>query len=947
MPEYLAPGVYVEEIASGPRPIEGVSTSTSGMVGVTQRGPVGVATLVTSFPDFVRQFGGYLDDRVYTGSAWYLPHAVEGFFTNGGRRLYVVRVLPDAATPAGITLFDQGSLDGTDGITFDGFENGLALQSLEDSQIIAIQDDTGITDGGWLLIQDQQSSEYVQLAPDPAGVVALASPLATFWPEDTVIRDTGTPANATTLAVAANVGDVLLVVEDVTAIAGASSYDIGAAPGTPETIDAAAAIGVTSGLKFSHPAGTAIFEPAFDPITSTTLAEAAAAGATEITLDDRTGIDSSPSAGSFLLLTDVDMNSEIVYVDSVEAPRATAPDPDPGIVRLRYPLAGSYDSGDSVELRQDDSTAASTTSLTAGATTFDQALWIGDSTGFTSGNFVRIGAFDSPAAEYQLVAANPPALRGVQSPLRATHPGGTAIAARSPALEVEAVDRGVWGNQLRVIARAETNPLLRETTPETFPGPGNPTLSLRTTLGIHAGSILEFFTRSSIGAETILFRQKVTSVEGNNVTFTGGVLQAVNADVRIRTVEFQLVVQLIRINPRTQREEIVEDEFFRQLSLDPRHPNYVVRRIGPIFVNDTDTPLQDNGRTEGESNLIRVSDILTVAAAETTLRPGPDILLNGQGRPFGILFEGGDDAIASLTPAVYIGDEGTDPPTSRTGIFALKNEEDIAIVAVPGQTDPTLQEALLNHCELMRYRFAVLDSEVASSLAEVQDQRSLYDSRYGAFYYPWLRIVDPFPENPRIPSFVSLPPSGHVMGIYARTDIDRGVHKAPANEVIRGISDLELKLTKEEQDVLNPNHINVLRNFRDNNRGLRVWGARTVASDPLWRYVNVRRLFIFVENSIDRGTQWAVFEPNDEVTWARLRRTVTAFLTRVWRDGALQGVTQAEAFFVRCDRTTMTQDDIDNGRLIMIIGIAPVKPAEFVIIRIGQKIGGSELEELG
>jgi phage tail sheath protein FI len=947
MPEYLAPGVYVEEIASGSRPIEGVSTSTSGIVGVTQRGPVGVATLVTSFPDFVRQFGGYLDDRVYTNSAWYLPHAVEGFFTNGGRRIYVVRVLPNSATSAGITLFDWGSLDMADGITFNGFENILAVQAMEDSQIIAIQDETSITDSGWLLVQDQQSSEYVQLAPDPAGVVALASPLVSFWPAGTAVVDADDTDHSTTLTVAANAGDFLLVVEDVNAIAGANSYTIGAVPATPEMISATAAIGLTAGLNFSHPVETGVFEPTFSTGPAPSLAEAAAAGATEITLDDRTEIDSSPPAGSFLLLTDVDMNSEIVYIESVEEPRTAAP--DRGIVRLRYPLAGSYNVGDSAELHQDNDTdvGASTTALTAGSTTFDRAIWVGNSTGFTPGNFVRIEAINSPSVEYHLVADNPPDLRVVQSPLRASHTGGTAIAARSPALRIEAVDRGVWGNQLRVIARAETNPLLRETTPETFPGLGNPTLSLRTTLGIHSGSILEFFTRSPLGEETILFRQKVDNVEGNDVTFTGGVLQAVNADVRIRTVEFQLVVQLVRVNPRTQREEIVEDEFFRQLSLDPRHPNYVVRRIGSIYVNNTDTPLQENGRTEGESNLIRVSDLLTPANAETILRPSPDILLNGQGRPFGILFEGGHDDIPSLSPAVYIGEEGTDPPTSRTGIFALKNEEDIAIVGVPGQTDQTVQEALLNHCELMRYRFAVLDSEVGSSLAAVQNQRSLYDSRYGAFYYPWLRIVDPFPENPRIPSFVSLPSSGHIMGIYARTDIDRGVHKAPANEVIRGISDLEIKLTKEEQDVLNPNHVNVLRNFRDNNRGLRVWGARTLSSDPLWRYVNVRRLFIFIENSIDRGTQWAVFEPNDEITWARLRRTATAFLTRVWRDGALQGVTQSEAFFVRCDRTTMTQDDIDNGRLIMLIGIAPVKPAEFVIIRIGQKIGGSEVEELG
>jgi phage tail sheath protein FI len=177
-------------------------------------------------------------------------------------------------------------------------------------------------------------------------------------------------------------------------------------------------------------------------------------------------------------------------------------------------------------------------------------------------------------------------------------------------------------------------------------------------------------------------------------------------------------------------------------------------------------------------------------------------------------------------------------------------------------------------------------------------------------------------------------------GIYARVDVERGVHKAPANEVIRGITKIAQDVTKREQDLLNPRGINALRFFPG--RGNRVWGARTVSSDASWRYVNVRRLFIYVEESIDEGTQWVVFEPNDEPLWARVRQTITNFLTTVWRSGALEGTKPDEAFFVKCDRTTMTQDDIDNGRLICVIGIAPVKPAEFVIFRIQQKTRESQ-----
>jgi hypothetical protein len=176
-----------------------------------------------------------------------------------------------------------------------------------------------------------------------------------------------------------------------------------------------------------------------------------------------------------------------------------------------------------------------------------------------------------------------------------------------------------------------------------------------------------------------------------------------------------------------------------------------------------------------------------------------------------------------------------------------------------------------------------------------------------------------------------------MVGVYARTDVDRGVHKAPANEVVQGVTGLRRKINKEQQDILNPYPVNidVIRDFRDNNRGIRVYGGRVITSDPDWKYVNVRRLMIFIEASLDRGLQWVVFEPNAEPLWARVRRVVSNFLSTVWRSGALEGAKVEEAFFVKCDRTTMTQTDIDNGRLIIVVGVAPVKPAEFVIVRIG------------
>jgi phage tail sheath protein FI len=275
-------------------------------------------------------------------------------------------------------------------------------------------------------------------------------------------------------------------------------------------------------------------------------------------------------------------------------------------------------------------------------------------------------------------------------------------------------------------------------------------------------------------------------------------------------------------------------------------------------------------------------------------------------------------------------------------LYALGEIDDIAIVACPDTVDladdAQLQAVrnLLGHAESLRYRIAIVDPPRDSSISEVREFRSQFDSKYGALYYPWIRILDPTAKNDpgAPPALLDLPPSGFTAGIYARSDIERGVHKAPANEVVRGMTKLVYNVTYDRQSVLNPEGINALRFFEG--RSNRVWGARTMSSDPEWKYVNVRRLFIYLEHSIDKATQWAVFEPNNERLWASIRQTIEDFLLVTWRTGALMGTKPEEAYFVRCDRTTMTQNDLDNGRLICLIGVAPTYPAEFVIFRIGQ-----------
>jgi hypothetical protein len=311
---------------------------------------------------------------------------------------------------------------------------------------------------------------------------------------------------------------------------------------------------------------------------------------------------------------------------------------------------------------------------------------------------------------------------------------------------------------------------------------------------------------------------------------------------------------------------------------------------------------------------------------------------------------GGHDGDVA-TPADLAGEDADPDDVTRkaTGLAALGEIDDIAIVALPdggGMDDPDLSQqvadALITHAEILRYRIAIIDAPQGSSMTEIRAFRGKFDSSYAALYHPWIEILDPNerPQQGAPPRRLMLPPSGFVAGIYARTDILRGVYKAPANEVVRGLTKFESNINKPRQDVLNPEGINALRFFEG--RGNRVWGARTMSSDPEWKYVNVRRLFIYLEHSIDKGTQWAVFEPNNERLWANVRSTIEDFLLVQWKSGALMGSKPEQAFFVRCDRTTMTQNDLDNGRLICLIGVAPTYPAEFVIFRIGQWTADSQ-----
>lgn len=300
---------------------------------------------------------------------------------------------------------------------------------------------------------------------------------------------------------------------------------------------------------------------------------------------------------------------------------------------------------------------------------------------------------------------------------------------------------------------------------------------------------------------------------------------------------------------------------------------------------------------------------------------------------FVVALAGGDDG-AEPVAQDYAGE--SDEQLGSTGLVALEEVEDVSIVMAPAAAADPGQHAgvvlaMQSHCRKMRYRVGVVDSERGMSFNDVRDLRNQFSDDRLALYYPWVVVPDPN----RAGSELLLPPAGFVAGTYARTDVARGVHKAPANEVVFGALRFEVAINKFQQELLNPESVNCLRSFP--RLGHRIWGGRTLGADPEWRYVNVRRYFLFLERSIDKSTQWVVFEPNGERLWSNVRDTVEAFLFNEWKEGHLLGSSPKEAYFVRCDRTTMTQNDLDNGRLICLVGVAPLRPAEFVIFRVGQK----------
>lgn len=469
-------------------------------------------------------------------------------------------------------------------------------------------------------------------------------------------------------------------------------------------------------------------------------------------------------------------------------------------------------------------------------------------------------------------------------------------------LTLTAANPGAWGNNIR----ARLTPVLKNRVKiDSWPAGEEKTCGVSSSDGYEAGDLVCIQYMEKDGRK--IFYSVAEKAEGNGITlkWTGTPPAEADTEAFLYLLEWGMMLQ-----------DDTSAEQYESVSFNPERNSYVEQAL-------------------------KKSQLVTAAAdMENLTEDMLKSLLEGDGGEeitLEIAFEGGSDGVIkadAFDPSLYIGRDGS--PDQRTGLTAFKTLSDVSIMAIPGITDGSVQSALVSHCEGLASRFAILDMPFDSKeVADLQAFKENIDSSYAAMYHPWLQCYDPLANRK-----VFLPPSGSMAGIYARTDNSRGVHKAPANEVVRNCTGLSIKYNEAEQGKLNPKGINLIRNIPG--QGIRVWGARTCSSDGNWKYVNVRRLFIFLEESIKANTNWAVFEPNDEMLWSRVEGTIRVFLTTQWRNGALAGSTADEAFYINIGKSTMTEDDILNGRLICVIGVAPVRPAEFVIFRITQKMESAQ-----
>lgn len=468
-----------------------------------------------------------------------------------------------------------------------------------------------------------------------------------------------------------------------------------------------------------------------------------------------------------------------------------------------------------------------------------------------------------------------------------------AATAKKGILTVTAANEGKWGNKVQVYLNTVTKRKMQ------LVGKNGDSYVAKTIDGFREGDIVvvgkEYNKIKTIFDNTIVFENKFKANPVDTALVPTTVVYLVEFDMNVRYAD--------------------EAENYTGLSMNIASPNYIGYRVAN-------------------------SELVNIEISNPNVNGNPvAAILGGENTDGMFTLDGGTSgSMNKINAGTFLGEDNG--PGKRTGIVSFEENTTVSMLAVPGITIPEVVVGLVGHCENLKSRFAVLDMpKEMYKTKDLLQYREMIDSTYAAMYHPWVQVYD---RSTNQPDFV--PPSGAVMGVYSRTDINRGVHKAPANEVVF-CTGLSVNYTKAEQDILNPAGINLIRSLPG--QGIRVWGARTASSNSNFKYVNVRRLFIYVEESIKANTNWVVFEPNDVALWQRVHLTISNFLDNMWRNSMLAGASASEAYFVEIGPATMSKDDIMNGRLICNIGIAPSRPAEFVVFRVTQHTAeaGGESEE--
>ena len=857
MPEYLSPGVYVEETSFRPKTIEGVSTSTAGFVGPARFGPTsGEPQLLTSFADFQRMYAGLEDlqfENKGEATTNYLAYAVRAFFEEGGQRCYVARVFDelDASTA---DLNQDGRADGTKGaLAITARHPGRAGNMRVLFRAVSSRD----------VSQKNRSpsDDTGELPGVSLGDTVLASPGA------------GTPLES--------------------GGAGINFYDY--------ILDGAGDRALKNGTSVVKASTLQKADQVF-PLQVRVLTQQAVkrpGGGTEFGPEEEVGTYNFRPGSTNAL---------------VDALGDTDPAGDPA----RLPIA--------VQALTDAQGNLETT-----GTSYATEIFSGPMTGEVL--LPVTVATLSNVTDYRFNLSFDPS----EMELTGMHQGGDTLTPESSAVTFRRsgihVEKSIDG------ALSGTDPLLKLTVQLREDLQSSQTLSIDDftllgqdgePLGSGPPSLASSSLTVSQGSQG---DQQTLNVELDSDPSGDGVF-SYRFSVDFDASRFDVGIdQQGTLTPPTDQVQVTTNRVFvRALGLSPPvgGPDPLVNIRGRVQAPDASPPAVDTFETREDTQNPSWQDVRSDASVAVPAVEPDDLA------PSAIRLSGGNDG---KEPISYeTSDTATGPPENPEGFDALEDLENVSIVAAPGYTEISdtsaalnVQGQLIGHCEAMKYRIAVLDTPGGSTVKDARDWRGNIDSTYAAMYYPWITIFDPLTR-----SELDVPPSGHVAGIYARNDIENGVHKAPANEVIRSAVGFEKRINKAQQDVLNPEGVNCFRFFEG--RGNRLWGARVATSDNEYKYVNIRRYLAYLERSIDQGTQVFVFENNGADLWRNVRRTIGSFLKNEWRSNRLMGTTPEQAYFVKCDRSTMTQNDIDNGRLICEIGVALFRPAEFVIFRIGQKL---------